>query len=79
VWFGLDARAVLLMVGTQIDDDQLNTVSCGGGKPMLEAGKKKTLGQCRESRAHWRSADMRKSLASWLALIRGSNAMRNTE
>jgi hypothetical protein len=41
VWFGLDARAVLLMVGTQVHDDQLNTVSCGGGKPMLEAGKKK--------------------------------------
>jgi hypothetical protein len=46
VWFGLDARAVLLMVGTQVDDDQLNTVSCGGGKPMLEAGKKKTLKSC---------------------------------
>jgi hypothetical protein len=42
MWFGLDARAVLLMVGTQVDDDQLNTVSCGGRKPMLEAGKKKT-------------------------------------
>jgi hypothetical protein len=34
------------MVGTQVDDGQLNTVSCGGGKPMLEAGKKKPLKPC---------------------------------
>jgi hypothetical protein len=44
--FGMDARVVLLMVGTQVDDDQLNTVSCGGGKPMLEAGKKTPLKSC---------------------------------
>jgi hypothetical protein len=30
----------LLMPGKNLDDDQLNTVSCGRGKPMLEAGKK---------------------------------------
>jgi hypothetical protein len=26
---------------TQVDDDQLNTFSCGGGKPILETGKQK--------------------------------------
>jgi hypothetical protein len=30
----------LLMAGKNLDDDQLNTVSCGRAKPMLEAGKK---------------------------------------
>jgi hypothetical protein len=30
----------LLMAGKNLDDDQLNTVSCGRGNPMLEAGKK---------------------------------------
>jgi hypothetical protein len=30
----------LLLAGKNLDDDQLNTVSCGRGKPMLEAGKK---------------------------------------
>jgi hypothetical protein len=29
-----------LMAGKNLDDDQLNTVSCGRGNPMLEAGKK---------------------------------------
>jgi hypothetical protein len=24
----------------KVGDDQLNTISCGGGKPMQEAGKK---------------------------------------
>jgi hypothetical protein len=43
VWFGLDARAVLLMPVTQVDDDQLNTVSCGGGKLILEAERKKRI------------------------------------
>jgi hypothetical protein len=43
VWFGLDARTVLLMAGTQVDDDQLNTVSCGGGKLILEAERKKRI------------------------------------
>jgi hypothetical protein len=28
------------MAGKNPDDDQLNTVSCGRGKSMLEAGKK---------------------------------------
>jgi hypothetical protein len=28
------------MAGKNLDDDQLSTVSCGRGKPMLEAGKK---------------------------------------
>jgi hypothetical protein len=28
------------MAGKNLDDDQLNTVSCGSGKPMLEAGEK---------------------------------------
>jgi hypothetical protein len=28
------------MAGKNLDDDQLNTVACGRGKPMLEAGKK---------------------------------------
>jgi hypothetical protein len=28
------------MAGKNLDDDQLKTVSCGRGKPMLEAGKK---------------------------------------
>jgi hypothetical protein len=52
VWFGLDARAVLLMVGTQVDYDQLNTFSYGGGKPMLEAGKKPPLKSCDYRRNH---------------------------
>jgi hypothetical protein len=30
----------LRMAGKNLDDDQLNAVSCGTGKPMLEAGKK---------------------------------------
>jgi hypothetical protein len=29
----------LLLAGENLDDDQLNTVSRGRGKPMLEAGK----------------------------------------
>jgi hypothetical protein len=28
------------MAGKNLDNDQLKTVSCGRGKPMLEAGKK---------------------------------------
>jgi hypothetical protein len=27
------------MAGKNLDEDQLNTVSCGRGKPMLEAGE----------------------------------------
>jgi hypothetical protein len=37
----LPGRAYRLrMAGKNLDDDQLNTVSCGTGKPMLDAGKK---------------------------------------
>jgi hypothetical protein len=38
----LPGRAYRLrMAGTNLDHDQLKTVSCGRGKPMLEAGEKK--------------------------------------
>jgi hypothetical protein len=41
---GLPGRAYCFTRGRHnVGDDQLNTVSCGGGKPMLEAGKKTTL------------------------------------
>jgi hypothetical protein len=48
-YLGDVARSSSLSAGTRLpfthgrqnlDDDQLNTVSCGRGKPMLEAGKK---------------------------------------
>jgi hypothetical protein len=40
--YGSDwTRVVLLMVGTQVDDDQLNTVSCAGENPRWRLGRKK--------------------------------------
>jgi hypothetical protein len=58
----------LLVAGKNLDDDQLNTVSCGRGKPMLEAGKKNpsnhaiidenTAPKTRRKTGFWRNCDM---------------------
>jgi hypothetical protein len=59
----------LLMAGKNLDNDQINTVSCGRGKPMLEAGKKKTPQIMRlltktqrrkhsEKQGFWRNCDL---------------------
>jgi hypothetical protein len=40
------------MAGKTLEDDQVNTVSCGRGKLMLEAGKKTPLKSCDYRRKH---------------------------
>jgi hypothetical protein len=56
------------MAGKHLDDDQLNTVSCGRGKPMLEAWKKNpsnhaiidenTAPKTRRKQGFWRYCDL---------------------
>jgi hypothetical protein len=58
----------LLMAGKNLDDNQLHTVSCGRGKPMLEAGKKNPSNQAiidentapkhAEKQGFWRNCDL---------------------